>query len=181
MSLKPYEIDRLAHDLVLKFRDKKDVLSESHKMRMATAYGLERFWGEHLRLQRESQEKADFWKETWTTFCKIMKDAGITIPNDSVNPNDANATTAIKAMGNKLWAFGMPKERVSQNDPTAVQTTIDELSEDEIEQYNKQRKIALTVLTELCDSIVWWTQRYKKPRNGDKKPINGVGGSTDAR
>lgn len=24
MSLKPYEIDRLAHDLVLKFRDKQD-------------------------------------------------------------------------------------------------------------------------------------------------------------
>jgi hypothetical protein len=175
MSLKPYEIDRLAHDLVLKFRDKQDkknndVLGESHKMRMATAYGLERFWGEHLRLQRESQDKADFWKETWTTFCKIMKDAGITIPNDPVNLNDANATTAIKAMANKLWTFGMPEKRVNPNDPTAVQPTIDELSEDEIEQYNKQRKIALSVLTELCDSMVWWTQRYKKPRNPkDKK------------
>ncbi len=142
MSLKPYEIDRLAHDLVLKFRDKKDVLGESHKMRMATAYGLERFWGEHLRLQRESQDKANFWKETWKTLCKIMKDAGITIPNDRVNPDD---TTAIKAMTDKLWDFDI-----------------------------EQRKIALSVLIELCDSLVWWTQRYKKPRNG-------TGGSADAR
>lgn len=169
MSLKPYEIDRLAHDLVLDFRDKKDVLGESHKMRMATAYGLERFWGEHLRLQRESQDKANFWKETWTTFCKIMKDAGITIPNDPVNLNDANATTAIKAMANKLWTFGMPDEQVNPNAPTPVQRTIDELSDDEIEQYNRQRKIALSVLTELCDSMVWWTQRYKKPRNPKEK------------
>lgn len=142
MSLKPYEIDRLAHDLVLKFRDNKDVLGESHKMRMATAYGLERFWGEHLRLQRESQDKANYWKETWTTLCKIMKDAGITIPNDRVNPND---TTAIKAMAEKLWDFDI-----------------------------EQRKIVLSVLTELCDSMVWWTQRYKQPRNR-------VGGSTDGR
>ncbi len=142
MSLKPYEIDRLAHDLVLQFRDKKDVLSESHKMRMTTAYGLERFWGEHLRLQRESQDKADFWKETWKTLCKIMKDAGITIPNDQVNPDD---TAAIKAMTDKLWDFDI-----------------------------EQRKIALSVLTELCDSLVWWTQRYKKPRSVTR-------GSADAR
>ena len=157
MSLKPYEIDRLAHDLVLKFRDKKDVLGESHKMRMATAYGLERFWGEHLRLQRESRDKADFWRETWTTLCKILKDAGITLPNDRVDPNN---TAAIKAMTDKLWAFDLPNEQVNPDQ--------------DIEQCNKQRKIALSVLTELCDSLVWWTQRYKKPRNE-------VGGSTDAR
>lgn len=151
MSLKPYRIDRLAHDLVLKFRDKNDVLGESHKMRMATAYGLERFWGEHLRLEREikNKDKALFWKETWTTLCTIMKDAGISIPNDRVQPDD---TATIQTMANKLWEFDI-----------------------------EQRKIALSVLTELCDSMVWWTQRYKKPRNVDKKSKNGVGGSTDAR
>jgi hypothetical protein len=26
----------------------------------------------------------------------------------------------------------------------------------------EQRKVALAVLTQLCDAIVWWTQRYKK-------------------
>lgn len=141
MSLKLYEIDHRAHDLILKFRDNKnDVLGESHKMRMTTAYGLERFWGEHLRLKQKNadREKAEFWEETWKVFSDIMKDAGITIPKDSVNPKDKNATDAIKAITSELWNFDQ-----------------------------EQRKIALSVLVELCDSLVWWTQRYKKPR--DKK------------
>lgn len=140
MSWKMYEIDRAAHDLILKFRD-KDVLGESHKMRMTTAYGLERFWGEHLRLQRESQDKADFWKATWDELCRIMKQAGIQIPNDRVTAN----STSIKTMTDKLWDFDQ-----------------------------EQRKIALAVLIELCDSLVWWTQRYKKPRNAG-------GGTSNAR
>ncbi len=138
MSLKLYEIDRRAHDLIRDFRDKNDVLGESHKMRMTTAYGLERFWGEHLRLKQNNRdlEKAEFWEETWKVFSDIMKDAGITIPKDSVNPKDKNATDAIKAITSELWNFDQ-----------------------------EQRKIALSVLVELCDSLVWWTQRYKKPRN----------------
>ena len=148
MSWKMYEIDRAAHDLVLKFRDKKDVLNESHKMRVTTAYGLERFWGEHLRLQRKSQDKADYWKETWKTLCKIMKQAGIQIPDDSVS---ADNSAAIKTMTDKLWDFDQ-----------------------------EQRKIALAILTELCDSLIWWTQRYKQPK-GNKQPKNQVGGSTNAR
>ncbi|PSB00564.1 hypothetical protein [Merismopedia glauca] len=141
MSLKPFEIDRYAHDLILEFREKGDVLVESHKMRMATAYGLERFWGEHLRLQRDSRDKADFWKKTWTTFCKIMKEAGINVPNDAVNPDN---TAAVKTMTDKLWSFDI-----------------------------EQRKIALAVLTELCDSMVWWTQRYRKSRNVAGGAANG--------
>lgn len=134
MSWKLYEIDRCAHDLVLAFRDKKDVLNESHKMRVTTAYGLERFWGEHLRLQRENQDKAAYWQETWKTLCEIMKQAGIKIPNDRVSADD---TKAIKSMTDKLWDFDQ-----------------------------EQRKVALAILIELCDSLVWWTQRYKKPRSG---------------
>lgn len=130
MTWKLYEIDRCAHDLVLKFRD-KDVLGESHKMRMTTAYGLERFWGEHLRLQKDSREKADFWKATWKALCDIMNSAGVKLPNDVVNAND---TDAIRAMSDKLWGFDI-----------------------------EQRKVALSILTALCDSLVWWTQRYKKP------------------
>lgn len=144
MSLKPFEIDRHAHDLILEFREKGDVLGESHKMRMATAYGLERFWGEHLRLQRESRDsrdKADFWKKTWTIFCKIMKEAGINVPNDTVNPDN---TAVVKTMTDKLWSFDI-----------------------------QQRKVALAVLTELCDSMVWWTQRYRKPRNVAGGAANG--------
>jgi hypothetical protein len=151
MSWKMYEIDRAAHDLVLKFRD-KDVLGESHKMRITTAYGLERFWGEHLRLSQDSKKeaemnKAEFWKATWDQLCKIMKQAGVQIPNDPVNTKD---TATINAMTDKLWNFDQ-----------------------------EQRKIALAILTELCDSLVWWTQRYKKPKD-DKKPKSVVGGGANA-
>lgn len=140
MTWKLYEIDRVAHDLVLDFRD-RDVLGESHKMRATTAYGLERFWGEHLRLdqtnkrnpKQEEQDKSDYWKATWNALCKIMRDAGITVPNDPVNPGN---TPEIKFMAAKLW--------------------------DERELSMEKRKIALAVLIEICDSLVWWTQRYKK-------------------
>ncbi|HEY9700078.1 MAG TPA: hypothetical protein V6D10_22675 [Trichocoleus sp.] len=134
MTWKLYEIDRVAQELTLSFRD-KDVLGESHKMRATTAYGLERFWGEHLRLSQKQQDKdkADFWKATWDALCKIMKQAGVTIPNDKVTGD----TRSIQTMSEKLWAFDI-----------------------------EQRKIALAILIELCDSLVWWTQRYKKPNNG---------------
>jgi hypothetical protein len=134
MTWKLYEIDRVAQELTLKFRD-KDVLGESHKMRATTAYGLERFWGEHLRLLRDNKtkDKGDFWKETWKALCKIMKEAGITIPNDNVN---LERTVEVEAMAAKLW--------------------------DENQFPVEQRKVVLAVLTQLCDSLVWWTQRYKK-------------------
>lgn len=128
MTWKLYEIDRVAQELVLKFRD-KDVLGESHKMRATTAYGLERFWGEHLRLGHREKNKADFWKATWDALCKIMKQAGISLPNDKVTDD----TKSIQSMSEKLWAFDIEK-----------------------------RKIALSILIELCNSLVWWTQRYKK-------------------
>jgi len=134
MTWKLYEIDRVAQELTLKFRD-KDVLGESHKMRATTAYGLERFWGEHLRLLRDNKtkDKGDFWKETWKALCKIMQEAGITIPNDNVN---LERTAEVEAMAAKLW--------------------------DENQFPVEQRKVVLAVLTQLCDSLVWWTQRYKK-------------------
>lgn len=50
-------------------------------------------------------------------------------------PNDSitqNNTQQIQAMAGKLWNFDI-----------------------------KQRKVAIAVLTQLCESMVWWTQRYK--------------------
>jgi hypothetical protein len=131
MTWQLYELDKAAHDLVLQFRD-SDILSESHKMRATTAFGLERFWGEHLRLQQRERDKAEFWKATWDQLCQIMKEAGITIPNQPVRAND---TQSIQAMSEQLWSFDQ-----------------------------EQRKVALAVLIQLCDSMVWWTQRYKLPR-----------------
>ena len=130
MGWKSYDLDREAQQLVLaaKKRDEKS-LNQSYKMRMAVAYGLERFWGEHLRLQAKEPEKSQYWKETWDALVGIMEQAGVLIPNESVNANDVDD---IQAMSDELWKLQIDEQRV-----------------------------ALAVLTQLCDSIVWWTQRYK--------------------
>jgi hypothetical protein len=130
----PYDLDYYAQELVLDYRDKKNVLNESHKMRMTIAYGLERFWGEHLRLLRENKEeqrnKGKYWQAVWDKLEFILKKGGVNLPNHSVDPNN---TQQIKDMAKALWKMPLPEQRV-----------------------------ALMVLTQLCDSIVWWTQRYKK-------------------
>jgi hypothetical protein len=130
MGWKSYDLDREAQKLVLdaKQRDEKS-LNQSYKMRMAVAYGLERFWGEHLRLQAKEPEKSQYWKETWDALVGIMEQAGVLIPNDAVNVNNVNQ---IQAMSDQLWKL----------------------------EINEQR-VAIAVLTQLCDCMVWWTQRYK--------------------
>ncbi len=129
---RPYDLDYYAQELVLEFRDTKnkkdnDVLNESHKMRMTIAYGLERFWGEHLRLEGKEQKKSNYWKKVWEKLHDILHDAEIKLPNDSVNSTDD-----IKAMAKAIWSMPLGDQRV-----------------------------ALMVLTQFCDSLVWWTQRYK--------------------
>lgn len=133
MAWESYRLDQEAHDLVVNYRDKKDTLNQAYKMRVAVAYGLERFWGEQFRLVKD-RDKADYWRDTWKALVKIMANAGVKIPNDNVSPDD---TAAIKIMANKLWDFPI-----------------------------EQRKVAIAVLTQLCDSMVWWTQRYK-PTNSN--------------
>ncbi len=131
----PYNLDHHAQRLVSNFRDKKNVLNESHKMRMAVAYGLERFWGEHLRFERESKqeskEKGKYWKQVWETLADdILKPTGITLPNETVTFND---TKGIQDMTNSIWEMSL-----------------------------EERTIVLMVLSQFCDSLVWWTQRYRK-------------------
>jgi len=130
MAWNYYGLDREAQKLVLaaKQRDAQS-LNQSFKMRQAVAYGLERFWGEHLRLQERESNKSQYWKETWDTFVEIMARAGINIPNDPINQNN---TTTVRAMAERLWQLDLDKQRVG-----------------------------LAVLTQLCDHLVWWTQRYK--------------------
>jgi hypothetical protein len=132
MAWESYNLDQAAHDLVLKYKGKdKDALNQGYKMRMTVAYGLERFWGEQLRLQgtRGEQTKAEYWKDTWQKLVEIMQRAGVNLPNDNVS---ANNTQQIQAMADKLWNFDQ-----------------------------QQRKVAIAVLTQLTESMVWWTQRYK--------------------
>ncbi len=130
MGWQSYGLDQIAQRLVLdaKQRDPQS-LNQSYKMRMATAYGLERFWGEHLRLQGREQTKSDFWKDTWDALVDVLGEAKVTLPNRSV---DADNTRSIRDMSEDLWQLSPEDQRV-----------------------------ALAVLTQLCDCLVWWTQRYK--------------------
>ncbi len=130
MAWKEYNLDRIAQKLVLaaKLRD-RDSLNQSFKMRESVSYGLERFWGEHLRLQSKEPNKAQYWKETWDKLVETMTEAGIPIPNDTVEVND---TKSVQTMAEKLWELKLEDQRIT-----------------------------LAVLTQLCDCLVWWTQRYK--------------------
>lgn len=149
MSYHPYNLDHKAQSLVLKYRD-RDVLKESHKMRTTVAYGLERFWGEHLRLLSKpvTQDKGKYWRDVWTALVEILAEANIRVPNDEIQVKDINneaGTGQIKQMAKKLWGC-------DENFPFP----------------ERDRKIALAVLTQLCDSLVWWTQRYQKVQERDK-------------
>ena len=132
-----YGLDRAAQKLVLeaKQRDRQS-LNQAFKMREAVAYGLERFWGEHLRLEAKEAAKSAYWKATWDELVKLMGNAGVTIPNDPVK---ANQTDKVQNMAEKLWTVDLQDQRV-----------------------------AIAVLTQLCDCLVWWTQRYK----GEKDTAN---------
>lgn len=136
MGWQSYSLDRKAQKLVLDAiqRDSKST-NQAYKMRMAVPYGLERFWGEHLRLHEREGSKSTYWKQTWDTLVEIMGEAGVTIPNQRVSADNVNQ---IKEMSNQLW--NLEREDI---------------------------RIALSVLTQLCDSIVWWTQRYKSASTDD--------------
>ncbi|MCM0592737.1 MAG: hypothetical protein HEQ35_28210 [Gloeotrichia echinulata IR180] len=130
MTWKSYDLDQEAQRLVLKHRDKKGVIGQSHKMRITVAYGLERFWGEQLRLLDKEPPKGEYWRDTWKSFSKIMLLAGIKLPQEDVSNNN---TAKIQEVADKLWKLPIEDQR-----------------------------ICLAVLTQFCDSLVWWTQRYKK-------------------
>ncbi len=122
MAWEPYNLDQVAHDLVFAQKD-KDVFGQVYKMRTTVAYGLERFWGEKLRL---SGEEAKYWEATWIRFVEVMARAGIEIPNHSEPGQQIT----------ELWLDSKEKR--------------------------DDRKVALAVLAQLCDCMIWWTQRYKK-------------------
>jgi hypothetical protein len=124
MAWQTYGLDREAQKLVLAARQRdKNSLNEAFKMRTTAAYGLERFWGEQLRLKGKEQTKADYWKETWDALVAILQPAGIQLPNNIRDP---------ETMAQSLWNLTLDDQR-----------------------------LALAVLTQLCDCMIWWTQRYR--------------------
>lgn len=111
MAWQNYNLDQEAQKLVIaaKLRDESS-LNQAFKMREALAYGLERFWGEHLRLQGKEENKSLYWKATWDTLVVTMAQAGITIPNDEVSCNN---TKAVEKMAEQLWKLDLDTQRVS--------------------------------------------------------------------
>lgn len=131
MAWHPYNLDHLAQEIVLKARHRDpNSLNQAHKMRASCAYGLERFWGEHLRLKEKEPEKAAFVGDVWEALVGILKQGGVTLPGTLLSSKDAEAT--IQGVAELIWRL-KPQEQ----------------------------QVALAVLTALCDSVVWWTQRLK--------------------
>lgn len=136
MTFISFELDRKAHDLVLDVQglqinpeEKMKVFNQAHTMRSTVAFGLERFWGEQIRLS--GSPKGDYWRNTWEALCNIMRLAEIELPTDIVRSE--NNIEQIKEISDRIWNLE-----------------------------NEQRLVTLAILTQLCDSMVWWTQRYKK-------------------
>lgn len=51
----------------------------------------------------------------------------------------------------------IPNDPVNVDSPTAIETMSKKLWDLDLDT----QRISLAVLTQLCDCIVWWTQRYK--------------------
>lgn len=139
MSWTQFDLDHQAQKIVLaaRKRDPKS-LNQAYKLRATCAYGLERFWGEHLRLNgakssQEDKHKAAFVADVWKALTKtLLPQAGIELPTELLS--NSNDEDKIRAVVEKLW------------DPA-------------LSAYDRQ--VALAVLTNLCDAVVWWTQRVK--------------------
>jgi hypothetical protein len=131
MAWHPYHLDHLAQEIVLRARQRDpSSLNQAYKMRASCAYGLERFWGEHLRLADKEPLKAAFVADVWRGLVGILRRAGLELPADVLSCKDDEKK--IQATAEKLWHLSL-----------------------------EEQQTALAVLTALCDSVVWWTQRLK--------------------
>ena len=138
MSWHPYLLDDCAQQVINNaiLRDPtRKCLNQVFKMRMTTAYGLERFWGEYLRLSGGNEKdrlKAEIIHDTWKFMKqKILADTGIDLPLDSqINTNDSDE---VRASLSKLWELRTKNPRQSQ--------------------------VVLAVLVSFCDAIIWWKNR----------------------
>jgi len=164
MSLQIYGLDQIAQQLVLTCRStsntqtqtpdfrSQDILGQVYKMRTTVAYGLERFWGEHLRLGADTPE-GRYWKDVWDALVEdVLKSAKIDLPNSHV---------VIKPPPKGRKELEEEKKRREVENSRQVHSMADQLWQFSRENPNDQR-VALSVLTQLCDCMVWWTQRIKE-------------------
>ncbi|MEB3271003.1 MAG: hypothetical protein VKJ44_05085 [Synechococcus sp.] len=112
MAWHPYDLDHLAQEIVLKARNSdQDSLNQAYKMRATCAYGLERFWGEHLRLADKEPTKAQFVADVWSAFVGIMKKSGIKLPGEMRNSRDPEAD--IQSVAEQLWRLSLQDQQAS--------------------------------------------------------------------
>lgn len=112
MAWHPYDLDHLAQEIVLKARNADlDSLNQAYKMRGTCAYGLERFWGEHLRLADKEPAKAQFVADVWSGFVGIMAKTGIKLPGEMRNSRDPEAD--IQAVAEQLWRLNRQEQQAS--------------------------------------------------------------------
>jgi hypothetical protein len=112
MAWHPYNLDHLAQEIVLQARHRDPAsLNQSHKMRASCAYGLERFWGEHLRLKDKEPEKAAFVGDVWKALVGILKQAGVTLPATLLSSSDAEAT--IQGVAEQIWSLKPQEQQVA--------------------------------------------------------------------
>lgn len=134
MSWEPYGLDHKARNLVKK--QTEDSLKESYKMREAVAYGLERFWGEAKRYEANQERYQDKSQDDKAEIEGKKAAYWIDVWNELVE---------------------MLKNDISLPKHEEVVIEADQLWE----LRRNEQEIALAVLIQLCDCLVWWTQRYK--------------------
>jgi hypothetical protein len=104
MAWQPYQLDHLAQEIVLKARHNDPAsLNQAHKMRATCAYGLERFWGEHLRLAEKEPTKAAFVADVWRALVGVLKPAGVTLPATVLAGCDQEAS--IQDVSAEIWSL----------------------------------------------------------------------------
>ena len=150
MTWTPYLLDNIAQKIVLDaierdVKHKTKSLVQAHRLRSACAYGLERFWGEQIRLLNEKNDndkaKGQFTKDVWNALVLIMKSAGVDLPDeDIVSPPKKND--------------------LKEDTPYVVQVRAACSKIRSLEKRDAQASLA--VLASLCEAIVWWKQRLSK-------------------
>jgi len=138
MSWQPYGVDDCAQQVILDAIKRDPTLkslNQVFKMRTTCAYGLERFWGEFLRLRNGTEAeilRSLIIHDTWTALRnRLLKDTGIMLPYDP-KLNLANQEDVRQSL-EKLW------EIRTQNP--------------------KEAQLVLAILVSFCEAIIWWKNR----------------------
>lgn len=138
MNWQPYGIDDCARQVVLNaLRNDRsgDSLNQVFKMRITCAYGLERFWGEYLRLKNgnpKEQSKAAIIQDTWRLMKEqILSGTGIELPYQP-NLNTRSAEDVRRSL-QEIWQLRTTKPHEAQ--------------------------VVLAVLVSFCEAIIWWKNR----------------------